>query len=118
MRRIGLPLWWLICFGLTHYNFGPSFGPQIPYLDKFVHATMYALLAAFYRVSRPQGIPPALAARFFVILIAYAAADEITQDWVGRDTEALDFAADACGAAFGLLFRRESPGRPAARLPA
>ena len=113
-RAYALPVWWAACFALTHLSFGPSLGPQLPLIDKFVHFTLYLGLAVLWRVRRAARVRPqggAAAATFFAILLVYAAFDEISQAYVGRDTEALDFAADALGAAAGLAF----PLRRAAR---
>ncbi len=109
LLRLALPIWWLICFAMTHADLGPHAGPNFPLIDKVVHFSMYALLALAFRGFRSaQGrrVDGAAYARIYAALLVYACADEITQRWVGRDTEAFDFAADAVGAAVGLLFTR------------
>jgi VanZ family protein len=80
----------------------------IPNLDKVVHATLFALLAAttWWRFG---------AARVGLIaVIAYGGLSEIIQ-WrtlANRDGDVRDFAADAAGALLGWLLasRRRRPG--------
>jgi VanZ family protein len=118
LPRLALPVWWLVCFTLTHANFGPHVGPDLPLIDKCVHFSMYFGLAVCFRWLRQaqgKGFDGRAYARIYAVLLLYGAADEITQAWVGRDTEAFDFAADALGAMVGLLaftaprYRRAAP---------
>lgn len=65
--------------------------------DKLLHAAAYALLAglALFGAGRSR---PWLA---LALTVGYGATDEIHQSFVdGRESSALDFAADAIGASF------------------
>lgn len=124
----------LVAFTATHLP--PSKIPTAPWVsDKIEHGLGFAVLAlatllrfgparsivrntttsALENVptSKPHA-PTYLGIAIF--LAAYAAMDELTQPWVGRSSEWLDWLADLAGTAVGLglgavLFRRGVPRR-------
>lgn len=103
--KFALGLFWLALFTATHL-------PPTSHLltaevnDKVEHALAYAIFALLLATTwelaarRRNGLHLAMA---WLGIAAYAALDEITQIPVGRDCEFGDWAADACGAAVGLL---------------
>lgn len=98
---VALSVYWIALVLATHY---PTV--QIPgefsYRDKVVHFGAFALLALLvYRVvaTRARAAAVWLTA---VVLVPYAALDEYTQQFVGRDTDLLDWFADVGGIALAL----------------
>jgi VanZ family protein len=74
--------------------------------DKLVHALMYAGLAAVVLAGLGLIRPPSIAAAACVVLLiaAYAALDEWTQQWVpSRSADPWDWAADVAGASLGAV---------------
>lgn len=100
---VALPAYLALLFTATHYPRVRIPG-QLPHGDKLVHFAAFGLLAflawQFGRALRPLG------ARFVwgcgAALIAYAALDEYLQQFVGRFTDVVDFAANSAGIA-GVL---------------
>ena len=81
--------------------------PAVPvaHIDKLVHATMYAILAAL--VASAIAGPRRARALAGVVAFAslYGAADEWHQQFIpGRSQDRVDWAADTVGAALGVLF--------------
>ncbi len=108
MLRIFFQLWWLACFAATHYKSHDEPKAELPLADKAVHFFLFLVLSwSFARLKRDRSGRELTVA--FAVFLCYAAADEITQYWVGRGTEALDFAADALGVALGLWFGSRAP---------
>jgi VanZ family protein len=102
-------------------------GGWLPGMDKAVHAAIYALLAALVARAhwlRSGGAPTG---RSLVALaglaLAYGVTDEVHQLFVpGRQFELADLAADALGAALGVLLMARRMGarrgeRPRGSLP-
>ncbi len=76
-------------------------GPEVPYLDKLVHATEYAVLGALVLVALGQRRALILAVGLAAL---YGASDELHQTLVpGRDSSVYDWLADAIGATLGAL---------------
>ena len=104
MRAVRVLLWvlcaayWVALFTLTHV-------PRVPVQfrgdlgDKVGHLLAYAVLAgvlylAMWASRSRRGRP---AAFIIVVTFVYAAMDELTQPFVGRECEFLDWVADAVG---------------------
>jgi VanZ family protein len=102
--RAALVVYWLILATATHV---PSDFPGVPSdgWDKLVHFGAFAVLAvllaaAWQATAGPRTMRHSLSA--WIVMIGYAALDEWTQSFVGRDASLFDWLADACGAAAGL----------------
>jgi VanZ family protein len=99
-----LVVYWLTIFAATH---APSDFPGLPSdgWDKLVHFSAFAVLGALVALAWP-----AVSKRFgkkqllsaWIAIAVYAALDEWTQSFVGRDASVFDWLADAAGAAVGL----------------
>ena len=110
---VALPAYWVLLFVATHYPRVPIPG-EIPHGDKLVHFTAFGLLAFLYwRLAKAVG----RAGKHFVwytaaLLIAYAALDEYLQQFFGRYTDVMDFAANTAGIVAVLvaleLYRRRT----------
>ncbi len=97
--RRALPAYWVFLFCLTHF---PRLQIDVPIRspDKIAHVGAFGLLAfLFWRFAQTVRHP--LSARFVFAaalgLIGYAAADEYLQQFVGRDTDLLDWLCDVAG---------------------
>ncbi len=83
--------------------------PPFPHADKVVHAAMYFGLAALVACSlaawggwdRPKAAI-GTATLLWLSLGVYAAIDELTQPWVGRTADLLDWLADMGGVTLAL----------------
>lgn len=100
-------LWAAIIFALSARQFAPGYRPLFPHADKLQHIGVYGVLG--WLVSRPlrrsHDLSPARAALVALLIAAvYAATDEWHQSFVPtRSADALDWIADAIGAALGQL---------------
>ena len=108
-------MYWVALFVATHYPRVPMPG-DIPQGDKLIHFTAFGLLALlfwrFVQALRPIG--PRFVWGSGLVLIAYAALDEYAQQFVGRHTDVMDFAANTAGivcvlAVIELVRRRQRP---------
>lgn len=95
----------LFAFVLTHLP--PTEFPQVgvPGIDKVVHFFLYFGLGWLFGWAYPafQNHRRIVASGLFL----YAAIDEVTQPWVGRTAEVLDWGCDVLGILIGLdLFHR------------
>ena len=85
---------------------------SLPYIDKVVHATAYAVtvfllvLAADWRPGRGSSSFPGSATRIASAAATVGGAMEILQHLTGRETEFLDWVADIVGVAVALLIWR------------
>jgi VanZ family protein len=114
LRRVVLVGYLLILLGGTHW---PSElrGLQTDHLDKLVHFAAFAVLgwlAAWASESAKTSSIERAAVVLFAIAL-FAAVDEITQPYVGRKCDPLDWVADVAGAiaglaAYSIAFRRKS----------
>ncbi|QDT37419.1 VanZ family protein [Stratiformator vulcanicus] len=105
----GLFVWWALCAVATHMPLpdGPG-GPDIPNLDKVVHLVMYSGLALLF-IGAIGGLRPPTTRNYIMtalVLAAYGIVDELTQIPVGRTADPIDWLADLCGIAAGLLIAR------------
>jgi VanZ family protein len=96
-----LACYWLVIFASTHY---PHTGHvRQGHMDKLYHFLAYSglgfLLTLVYGRLRGYTWSVALAAVGAVAF--YGALDELTQQWVGRDCELLDWLADLAGGVVG-----------------
>jgi VanZ family protein len=78
--------------------------PRVPVTDKTAHLVAYFVLSGLLSVAWWLSYPRDRFAWVWVlaILMSYAAADEITQEWVGRYKEFTDWIADSVGAAVAV----------------
>jgi VanZ family protein len=103
--QVVLVCYWLALFIGTHI---PSEAPLLPTndWDKAAHVAAFAglavlvattwQLAAGHLTARHLGV-------VWLVIVLYAALDEWTQSFVRRDASVWDWAADALGAAIGLI---------------
>jgi VanZ family protein len=103
-----LPLAWILFFMLTHWPQEEM--PQVPFIphfDKVVHISLFAVLGFLlcHRVSRKRSYKKKLGI-VLVVLAAYGAFDELTQPFVGRTAEILDWVADIIGAYIGFAIHQ------------
>lgn len=98
MWKLALIVYWGICFALTHVP-GPQV-PQasIPHLDKVIHFGMYLLLSILFSLNFPK-----MGMKSFLVLVLYAAIDELTQPYFQRDAEIWDGLADSAGILLGIF---------------
>ena len=115
--RRAFPAYFLFLFLVNHF---PGLRlPKVPGDDKLAHATAFGLLA-FLAWRFSESFRPVHSPRFAPLLgfalVAYAAIDEWTQQFVMRGTDIEDWYADAGGVvivlvALELLRRRRTPAR-------
>ena len=93
----------------THIPVG-SQGDGIAVLDKLLHLAVFFVLGMlFWQVLRSWGV--AYSKRHgwvLLVLVSYAAADELTQSLVGRDTSIADLLADIVGVLLAVTLMRSS----------
>lgn len=89
-----LLLYWLACFAATHLPLHQG-GPMLPHLDKVVHFGMYGILGFLMALHWPMR-------KVLTIVTVYAVFDELTQPFVGRDCDIIDFLCDILGAGAGM----------------
>ena len=114
--RLALPFYWALLAFSTHY---PSvyIPTNITYRDKVVHCCAFGGLAFLYwqfAETRKRPLTSTFVWSAAVVLLAYAAIDEYTQQFFGRDTDILDFLADLIGVTSMLTvleWRRRRPSR-------
>jgi VanZ family protein len=99
-----LAAYWLLLFTGTHVP--PEF-PGLPPegYDKIVHFSSFAVLAALVAIAWRSiwgQLPVSSALAAWLLVVTYAAGDEISQPWFRRDCDYYDWRADAWGAALGL----------------
>lgn len=97
--RHTLPAYWVFLFSVTHL---PQLRPPVslPESDKLAHFVAYALLAFLlwrFRESFGRPVSSSFIWLAAVGLVAFAAVDEYTQPFVGRDASWLDWVCDAAG---------------------
>jgi len=99
--RIGIAGYWLMMFIATHLP--PSSGvSSMPVSDKSQHLTAFFLLGLLLPLWNTSPLTVRRAVKLFLLIITYAALDELLQAPVGRTPEWLDWVADAVGACVGL----------------
>jgi VanZ family protein len=115
--RRALPAYWLFLFLATHFPKLRLTGP-IERPDLYSHFGAFALLAFLlweFIESVRGAVGPAFVWLAAALLLGYAAVDELTQEFVGRDATVEDWLADAAGALVVLsvleLRRRSAPPR-------
>jgi VanZ family protein len=104
--RIITATFWIICLILTHLPAPPEFLPAADH-DKIRHYLGFGLLAGMLyltiAIARPisslRSFLGSIAIRVLLILMIYAAVDEITQPPFGRTCDFFDWLADTAGAA-------------------
>ena len=106
-RRIGIVwvVYWVALFGVMHIPKGPGLHLPVRYLDQAVHLVLYTglgLLCASARRSSGRRLTVGSALAWVAVLAGYAAVEELTQPWVGRSAELLDWTADLVGATLGI----------------
>lgn len=104
---VALAVYWLTLFAATHLP-TPQLvaGAMELNADKLIHATAYFVLATLIlRTARAHGWRR-VGLLTLNVAVGYAALDELTQPYVGRICDALDFAADAAGVLMAVGFDR------------
>lgn len=113
--QIALACYWLTLFVLTHIPINRVLSPVMKH-DKTVHFVAYTILAAVlattWQLSAGRLTVPQLGWAWVVVTL-FAALDEWTQSFVGREASIGDWFADAAGAAAALMlfawFRKRLP---------
>ena len=102
-RRVVLMGYVLLLLGGTHWP-GEIRGLQTDHMDKVVHFTAFAILGWLSAwVSQSVRRSPIETAAVVLFAIAlFAALDEITQPYVSRTCDPLDWLADLTGAIVGI----------------
>lgn len=111
---VALAVYWIGLTAGTHYPSVPM-PDVVDHTDKIIHCSAFAGLALLACITlRVRRV--VLAA---ILLAAYAAVDESTQQFVGRNVDLFDWVADTVGIAIGCgVFtycnraRRRRTGRP------
>lgn len=103
LAPILLAIYWILIFTGTHLPSVPM--PSVRNLDKVQHFVAFSGLAFLLAWSIPtSGRDPRTKMIFaFLISVCYGMFDELTQQFVGRNTELADFVADCCGALAGVF---------------
>ncbi|WP_153558765.1 VanZ family protein [Roseimaritima sediminicola] len=106
LAPILLGVYWILLFTGTHLPSVPM--PQVQHLDKVQHFVAFAGLAFLLAWAIPahQRDPRTKMIFAFLVAICYGLFDELTQQFVGRHTDMMDFAADCGGALMGVLIYR------------
>ncbi|MFO1091988.1 MAG: VanZ family protein [Planctomycetaceae bacterium] len=98
--RAGIAVYWLAMFLATHLPVQRVM-EQLPTTDKHLHFGAYAVLGfalPWWGLAATRG----RAARLWMVILLYAALDELLQIPVGRSAEWGDWFADAAGAMIGV----------------
>ncbi|MFM7244280.1 MAG: VanZ family protein [Planctomycetaceae bacterium] len=93
----------VLLFATHHPKPGELVG-ELVHRDKTLHFTAYGLLGlmAAATIAAAGRFSPRAVVAAVVGLVAFAAADEVTQPLFGRSTEFLDWACDSAGIAAGF----------------
>jgi len=101
-----LAVYWITVFILAHRPI-PRWVAEAQVSDKSIHFIAYLILVflLWFSVRPVAKVNWRKAAVWWIILVmaVYAAADEITQGYVGRQCDVLDFLADMAGTFSGLI---------------
>ena len=102
--RAGIAVYWLAMFLATHLPVQPVV-EQLPASDKHLHLIAYGLLGAAlpWWTNSSTDSDWRRTAWLLLLLLSYAAVDELLQIPVGRSAEWGDWLADAAGASIGIL---------------
>lgn len=107
LAPILLVVYWILLFTGTHLPNLPKIpAPKIENIDKVQHFLGFGGLAFLLAWSIPRGRrgPWRKITLAAVIAVIYAAIDEYTQQFVGRNTDIYDFVANGAGIVTALLF--------------
>lgn len=99
LARLALPVYWVVLAFATHYP-RVSIPTNVSHRDKVIHLTAFGLLAYLswkFAETRQRPLAPHFVWTAAAVLLAYAGLDEYTQQFVGRDTDPLDFLANTIG---------------------
>jgi len=99
---IALVVYWIVMFTGTHYPRPPHFLLPLQHSDKVLHFVGFAGLAFLFAVVLRHRWSWAMGFWIAGLVSVYGALDELTQPWVGRDCELLDWVADVLGTIGGL----------------
>lgn len=100
-----------LLFTATHWPghwSGAEYGLQFDHVDKLVHLSAFTVLGwlvAWAWPSQPCPWTWRQLLGIWLLVVMYAAVDELLQPYVNRRCDLLDWVADAMGAAIGLGFR-------------
>lgn len=93
--------YWLTIFVLTHLP--PKDLPHVKLNDKIEHLMAYYLLSVLLNLVLHRRWSRHADWLTLILVLAYGAADEITQPLTGRTCDFLDWLADGTGAALGII---------------
>jgi VanZ family protein len=95
-------LYWLMIFAGTHYPKDPH--PGTGMIDKWMHFTAFTGLSFLLSIAllRDGVLPFRTAIKIAMAAILYGIADELTQPFVGRDSEWMDWYFDIAGTLLGV----------------
>lgn len=103
-RRVVLVGYVLVLVGATHWP-SEMRGIHVNYFDKLVHFSAFSLLGwltAWALELEKRGTYATAVVLLFAIAL-FAAVDELTQPYVGRQCDPLDWVADLTGALAGIV---------------
>jgi len=99
-------LWAALIFWLSAQSAPPDIGPSFPFKRKYEHAVGYAMLAflTMRALCKGHALPLSKAAATGIVLVvAYAASDELHQSFVpNRDPRVTDVMIDSAGASIAI----------------
>lgn len=93
---------WLLAAILTHIPIKTSGPIRFDRADKVAHLSLYFVityLGGLRLRSKSTGTSPGLLLVWACVYVAYAAVDELTQPFTGRDCDIMDWVFDALGVA-------------------
>ncbi|MEP0846212.1 MAG: VanZ family protein [Phycisphaerae bacterium] len=99
------PAYWIFLALMTHLP-RPQIPGAIPYQDKWLHLLAFgglAFLGLRFRQSWKAPTGAGLRWKAAIVLVAYASLDELTQQFVGRQTALLDWLANVTGIVIVLI---------------
>lgn len=99
--RAGIAVYWLAMFLATHLPVAPVV-ERLPTTDKHLHFGAYFGLGFILPWWSGAPVTRHIATRLWLLLLTYAAIDELLQIPVGRSAEWGDWLADAAGGLVGI----------------
>jgi len=104
IAAVVLGVYWLALFISTHMPPGPVLTHRVLPLDKVAHFCGYGLLAVLFAWTAIGIRKPSIMSMLILwgVIVLYGAFDELTQAFVRRTPDPMDWLADAMGAMLGL----------------
>lgn len=110
--RAGIVVYWLAMFLATHLPVAPVV-ERLPTTDKHLHFGAYGVLGCVLPFWRGGRMTRRSATMLWLLLLSYAAVDELLQIPVSRSAEWGDWLADAAGGVVGIGLAMLIRGRTA-----